>query len=160
MSEPTDAKLREARFFYLKLAREAGNPVPNEPEAFLFYLSAFLSAGESVKGLVSHEGFVPSEWEPKEERDIFYFFNEQRRLVVHQGTAKAEFDLEYVPVSTLPRERSHPAFGHHWFGPPGTEEPAIGRRTYFFKIDGKEVSVLECCKQHLELLEKLVQLFS
>jgi hypothetical protein len=49
MSERTDIKLRETKFFFQKLIRESGKESPSEPEAFLFYLNAFLTAGESVR---------------------------------------------------------------------------------------------------------------
>jgi hypothetical protein len=49
MSDRTDTKLRETKFFFQNLIRESGKESPNEPEAFLFYLNAFLTAGESVR---------------------------------------------------------------------------------------------------------------
>jgi hypothetical protein len=48
MSERTDTKLRETKFFLQNLVRESDKESPSEPEAFLFYLNAFLTAGESV----------------------------------------------------------------------------------------------------------------
>jgi hypothetical protein len=49
MSERTDTKLRETKFFFQNLVRESDKESPSEPEAFLFYLNAFLTAGESVR---------------------------------------------------------------------------------------------------------------
>ena len=49
MSERTDTKLRETKFFFQNLVREGDKESPSEPEAFLFYLNAFLTAGESVR---------------------------------------------------------------------------------------------------------------
>jgi hypothetical protein len=46
--EATKAKLAEAEFFYRKLSAVQQRLMPNEPEAFGFYLSAFLSAARSV----------------------------------------------------------------------------------------------------------------
>ena len=42
MSERTDTKLRETKFFFQTLIRESGKEFPSEPEAFL-------TAGESVR---------------------------------------------------------------------------------------------------------------
>jgi len=49
MSERTDTKLRETKFFFQNLVRESDMESPSEPEAFLCYLNAFLSAGEIVR---------------------------------------------------------------------------------------------------------------
>ena len=43
MNERADTKLREAKFFFQKLVRES------DQESFLFYLNAFVAAGESVR---------------------------------------------------------------------------------------------------------------
>jgi hypothetical protein len=51
----TDRKLREAAFFLRLLTIEEGSPVRNDPEAFGFYLSAFLSAGRSVTWVLQSE---------------------------------------------------------------------------------------------------------
>ena len=47
MSERTDTKLRETKFFFQSLVRESDKESPSEPEAFLFYLNAFVTAGEA-----------------------------------------------------------------------------------------------------------------
>ena len=41
MSERTDTKFRETKFFFQNLVRESDMESPSEPEAFLFYLNAF-----------------------------------------------------------------------------------------------------------------------
>jgi hypothetical protein len=51
----TERKLREARFFLGRLIDESKSAVRNEPEAFGFYLSAFLSAGRGVTFALQHE---------------------------------------------------------------------------------------------------------
>jgi hypothetical protein len=43
MSERTDTKLRETKFFFQSLVRESDKESPSEPEAFLFYLNAFVT---------------------------------------------------------------------------------------------------------------------
>ena len=49
LSDRTGTKLRETKFFFQNLVRESDKKSPSEPEAFLFYLNAFLTAGESVR---------------------------------------------------------------------------------------------------------------
>jgi hypothetical protein len=166
MSEQMDAKLRETKFFFEKLVNESKKAVTNEPEAFLFYFSAFLEAGYGLRDLLARNGFKPSS-RPEDERSLLNFMLEQRRLVVHRGgSADVEITWEFIPhLSDLERDRSHPAYGFHYFATPLpllAEMPGhavregIGRRTYSFKVDGKEESVIEYCRQYLALLEKLV----
>jgi hypothetical protein len=40
MSERTDTRLRETKFFFQNLVRDGDKKSPGEPEAFLFYLNA------------------------------------------------------------------------------------------------------------------------
>ena len=54
MSERTDTKLRETKFFFQNLVRESDMDSPSEPEAFLFYLHAFLTTGESARCFLMH----------------------------------------------------------------------------------------------------------
>ena len=63
MSERTDTKLRETKFFLQNLVRESDKESPSEPEAFLFYLgfvtlSAF-SCGECSGQQASCGGGCP-----------------------------------------------------------------------------------------------------
>ena len=48
MIEATQKKLREARFFLSYLETENRRAVRNEPEAFDYFMSAFVSAARSV----------------------------------------------------------------------------------------------------------------
>ena len=99
--------------------------------------------------------------EDEEERRFLTFMNEQRGLVVHEGDTEKEVHWVYIPFSEVRDEPSrHPAFGHYGVAPPGTEEPVIGRRTYFVKnTEGQNVNVIGACRLYLKLLEKLVQDF-
>ena len=161
MSEHVNAKLRETEFFFQKLVSESEKVVTPEPEAFLYYLNAFLVAGESVRYLLEGKGYDWREWGTEEERGFLTFMNEQRSLVVHdEGGAETEVDWVFVPFVELRDRPSHPAYGFHVFAPPGTDPGGIGRRTYFFKIDGKDESVIECCKRYLTLVETLVGEFT
>jgi hypothetical protein len=49
MSERTDTKLLETKFFFQSLVRESDKESPSEPDAFLFYLNAFVTAGANPK---------------------------------------------------------------------------------------------------------------
>jgi hypothetical protein len=80
MSERTDTKLRETKFFFQNLVRESDKESPSEPEAFLFYLNAFLTAGESVRCFLEED----YGYERKKAGGVFKFMNEQRRVVVHR----------------------------------------------------------------------------
>ena len=59
MSERTDTKLREAKFFFQNFVRESDKESPSEPEAFHFYLNAFLTAGEIVALRVTRASAFP-----------------------------------------------------------------------------------------------------
>jgi hypothetical protein len=101
---------------------------------------------------------------PKDELSILNFMHKQRVVIAHtKGMPDVEIKWEYVPhLGDLGHDRSHPAYGFHYFATPlplRAEMPAhegIGRRTYSFKVDGKDESVIEFCKPYLTLLEKLV----
>ena len=156
MSERTDTKLREAKFFFQNLVRESDKESPSEPEAFLFYLNAFVTAGESARCFLEED----HGYERQKAGGVFKFMNEQRRVVVHrEGSPDVELVWVHVPVSELRNRGDHPAFGSHFFAPPGTPLPAIGRRSYGFRVEDREVTVIQFCREYLEALERLVQGF-
>ena len=107
-------KFREARFFLRHLVDGAQKAVPNEPEAFGFYLSAFLSAARSVIfALQCEEKKTYNEWFPKfkaslssEEKELLDFMNTQRVLEVHR-----------LGSQTLTKEKAVPADLSHLFPP-------------------------------------------
>lgn len=72
MSERTDTKLRETKFFFQSLVRESDKESPSEPEAFLFYLNAFLTAGESVRCFLEED----YGYERRKAGGVFKFMNE------------------------------------------------------------------------------------
>ena len=96
MSERTDTKLREAKFFFQNLVRESDKESPSEPEAFLFYLNAFLTAGEIVRC------FLEEDYGYKRQKagGVFKFMNEQRHVVVHRE-GSPDVVWVHVPVSEL-----------------------------------------------------------
>ena len=54
MIERTQKRLRAARFFYQRLV-DSKNPLRNEPEAFEFYLSAFIQLARTVPWVLKKE---------------------------------------------------------------------------------------------------------
>jgi len=92
-------------------------------------------------------------------RCVFKFMNEQRRVVVHwEGSPDVELVWVHVPISELGNPGDHPALGSHFFAP-RTPLPVSGRRSYAFRVDDKEVSVIQFCREYIEALERLVQGF-
>jgi hypothetical protein len=169
MIEKTDKKLREAQFFYQQLVSERQRIVRSDPEAMLHYLSAFLSAARSVTLVMQKEekekydAWFPA-WKDKlinDERDLLELMNKQRVAEVHHEGANTTVDLEYIPMVELLSAdlHGHPAYGFHWFGPPGTQAPHVMRPAHYFKLGGDKVDVTQTCKQYLDLLEKWVREF-
>ena len=86
--------------------------------------------------------------------------NEQRRVVVHrEGSPDVELVWVHIPVSESRNRGDHAAFDSHFFAPPGTRLPVIGKRSYAFQVEDREVTVIQFCREYLEALERLVQEF-
>ena len=64
------------------------------------------------------------------------------------------------PVFGVSGHRTASAFGSHFFAPPGTPLPVIGKRSYAFRVEDREVTVIQFCREYLEALERLVQGFT
>jgi hypothetical protein len=168
MIEQTRKKLREAQFFHRHLVRESERSNRPEPDAFDFYLSAFLSAGRSVTFVLQNEekekydGWFPS-WRAgltQEESNLLRFVNEQRVAELKRLGAKTVTSVEFVAVRELEQEgHGHPAYGHHDFSPPGTEPAKTGFVVSHFEIEGNLAKAVETCSQYLRLCERLVQDF-
>jgi hypothetical protein len=170
MIPATQRKLREAQFFLGRLRRESGQPVRNEPEAFECYLSAFLSAAQSVTWALQKEATAQyDEWFPawhdglpEEDRRLLKFLVGQRVAEVHRTGSEVELAWEYVPIRQLPwteGERAHPAFGIQSAVPPGTPKPRIGILRYSFQDPSREADVVTACDKYVRLLEQLVHAF-
>ena len=125
MLEAAQRKLVEAQFFYRRLVSERdGRLVESEAGAFRHYLSAFLSAGESVRYVLQNAdeqkytnlfGQLPK----NTDRDLLKFMNVQRGEEIHgKGldlTAKLEPVAPIVLVRANEAARGHPAYGIHFF---------------------------------------------
>lgn len=166
MIEVTQKKLREARFFAELLGKANRQPVRNEPEQFEYYLSAFLSAARAVTWVLQHEEKDRYDaWSPAwfnsrspEDQTLLKDMITRRNFVQKRGGTQTDEDWEYVPVTEVEQDnQGHPAYGFHWFGPPGTPPPTVGMPVYSFKGSGEEVT--SACQRYLELLDKLVREF-
>jgi hypothetical protein len=160
----TQRKLGEAKFFHGLLVREREKAVRNEPEAFEYYLSAFLSAARSVVYLVrENRGEWFDTWlggRPKKDNDFLLSMKILRDDEVHHGGAKTTVEMEWIPVVELQtRGRDHPAYGFYATWLPGTEPPKLGRPTHYLEFGGQQ-DVIATCKRCIDVLEELVQDFS
>jgi len=162
-------KVRQAaRFFFLHLT-EKGDRFVEDSEEFEFYLSAFLSAGRSVTfALQAEEKARYDSWYPgwerilaESERELFQFMNDQRVAEIHRGGADVQSEARMVPITEVVERspRTHPAYGFHWWAPPRTPPPAIGKRIRFFELDGTREEVIATGDRYLKLLERLVEEF-
>ncbi len=163
----TRKKLREAKFFLGRMS-EAQESSRLDKEDFDFYLSAFLSAGRSVIGFFhAKENRQYRRWFrdwrmalADSERKLLNDMTRQRDLEVHEQGADVHADIEHVPVGEAePGNRSHPAYGISWAGPPGVPSPTIGTKVHYFQIGDTREQAVETCKRYLQLLDKLVRDF-
>lgn len=166
--EATQKKLREAKFFLRMLTDASQQVVRNEPEAFEFYLSAFLSAARSVTFALQYEekdkydAWFPGWFGNRSEEDqrLLNFLKEQRNYVEKRGGAEVNVVWEFIPVTEVRRDnRGHPAYGFHWFGPPGTPPPRVGLPVHSFELAGDQKHVTSAGKQYVGILEDLVRDF-
>jgi hypothetical protein len=167
MLEAAGRKLNETRFFHRRLVSERdGKRVESEPGAFSYYLSAFLSAGESVRYVLQNvdrkkcEGWL-AQLPEDTDRDLLTFMNRQRGEEIHGEGADTTAELELIPDIVLARANlaggGHPAYGVHFFGPPGSQMQLRRSVLYF---TGDQTDLIGKCAQYLRLLEKLVQEFT
>ena len=168
MIEATQRKLREAQFFLERLIQARGQAVRNEPEVLGYYLSALLSAARSVTwALQFEEKDKYDTWFPAwlasrgaEEQALLRFLKNQRNDEQKRGGAGVASAWDYIPISQVPRtDRSHPAYGDHWFGPPGTPEPRVGVLVHSFESAEGEPEVADTCRRYIGLLSELVRDF-
>lgn len=168
MIERTQKKLREARFFFRLLSREVQEAVRTEPEAFEFYLNAFLSSARSVTfALQNEEKDKYDAWSQtwlknrsEDDQRLINFLKDQRNNAEHRGGADISLVREYVPITeVMTDDRGHPAYGLHWFGPPETSPPQIRLTDHTFEMFGDQKKVTSVCEKHLAILDELVRDF-
>jgi hypothetical protein len=154
----TQKKLRETKFFMGKLMQEA-QTTNLDKEDFEFLLSAFLTAGRSVRDVLknehrSYKAWYQSVWKTKlrsEESELFEFMRVQRNIEVHDLGAETQESIEMIPLAHAANSPLYVAYGDT-----GAE---IGRKVYYFEIDGKPENALDVCRCYLDLLVRLVDDF-
>ena len=168
MIPATQRKLREAQFFLRHLCDENKQVSRKEPDAFQFYLSAFLSAGRSVTfALKWEEKEKYKDWSEgwfsrldEQDQQLCRFMIDQRNIAQKRGGAETQTGGDFVPVTELlTDDRSHPSYGFHWVAPVGTPPPQIFRSVELFEMEGTEAEVTATCTRYLQLLDELVQDF-
>jgi hypothetical protein len=157
-------KLREVRFFLnhmIEQERKAGDEEP-----FDFYLSAFLSAGMSVRDAFHIEQdrnrnnaikAWKKVWEVRltpEEKRLYDFMREDRKHEVHRSGSSCKAGTENRELG--PGTHSFASGTMTLAGPPGVPLAFIPVRAYSFTIAGTERQVTEACSEYLTLLERMV----
>lgn len=178
----TEMKLREANFFFALLHSTEQQIVRNEPGAFAFFLNAFLSAARAVTFALQCEDktsydawFTPwREARTAKDRELLAFMVKQRNFAEKRGSAEFNAaDWEWIPITEIrsDADRSHPAYGFHWFGPPiallasagldpREHQPRVGRPAFQFAgFSGDQKEVTAVCKQYVDILAALVKDF-
>jgi hypothetical protein len=165
MIDAAQKKLREARFFLIHLELENRRTVRNEPEAFDYFISAFVSAARSVTfALQAEEKAKYDQWFsgrlkslPEEDQQLFKLMVSQRNAEQKQGGGDRRIEWEYLPVTELSTE----ALGGrvYWSGPPGAPPPRVGRPVRYLDHAGQESEALSACKRYYALLSELVDSF-
>ena len=172
MIEATQRKFNEAQFFYRHLVNERQRPSMNEPGAFGYYFSAFLSAARSVPWRMQNEeqekylAWNPT-WEEKlttEERKLLKLTNELRLDEVKREGANTIVEWEEIAIhellgANLDLERQHPAYGMRRSSQPGVPSAKGRRPAYYLEHEDGKAEVTAMCKQYLEYLEKLIREF-
>jgi hypothetical protein len=176
MIEKTKMKLEEAQFFYRRLNECRKQPLASEPNAFRFFLSAFMQAARIVPWrLQIEEKQKYDAWRPTWERQVtaeetrlLKFTNERRIDEVHGVGIETIAELEDIdiydllkssPVHSKIFDVNNPAYDTTM--PPGTRPSRVSVTfpALYFDREGVKEDVIETCKKYLDYLERLVQEF-
>jgi hypothetical protein len=85
---------------------------------------------------------------------------QQRNITEKRGGAETSVEWVYIPLTELrTSDRSHPAYGVHWFGPPGSPPPAVGKPVHFFEMEGQTKEVTAICSRYFDIMGRLVRDF-
>ncbi len=155
-----DNKIGEARFFLERL-REANR----EPQAFRYYLSAFLSAVISVKYVLTHEHERKfnawfSDWknaQSLEDRQLLNYMWGQRNAEVHKSGADVATARRYVLFPGVDMMYAHAALleeSKERLVPMPADFVYV--REHFFEKGAERTSAMEDCARLLTLMERLV----
>jgi hypothetical protein len=167
-------KLSEANYFLGGMREKELWSHENLDEAqryFQYELSAFLSAARSVPQILAKAvgqslgsekagwkaiDSVKDTWSAAEQK-LERTLKVSRNLAVHSGEEVADSSIELVPHSRLPRRPQHAFTGRVMrHGPPGTPEPRRAARRFTIEIDGVCQPALECCRQYLGLMDRII----
>jgi len=157
-------KLREAGYF-LDQMNAVAQRVGSYPEEFEFLLSALLSASRSITDSLENRryGTWYETWKTGRtatEQELLEFMRVQRNAEVHRDGADVEVAVQYVPITEIHTgTRGHPAYGFHWWAPPGTPVPTVGLNAHQFELGGTKVEAFATCRDFVRLLGELVAAF-
>ena len=167
-AQPT-TKLEQARFFLNHLNQEELKTVRPEPQAFRFYLSAFLTPAYSVMYLLNDGAKDVLQQQraklPLEDRELLNDLWGQRDLEVHGGGAEVITKEKAIPAEQVP--------GVQVFGPPVVLNEDLRRANLeaglppgtlasvrvlerYFEFNGDHLRTIHLCDRLLRLLENLV----
>jgi len=166
--EATRFKLSEAQFFYGKLQEVSGRVVRNYPEAFQYYLSAFLSAGRSVgfalqaENKALYDAWYPS-WEASlshEQVALLRNFNKERVATVRKTGANIEHQV--VPISGQEYLLAAATEGEdiQISGPVGVPLPEFQKVVRTFAFGGSDAEVVLTAGAYLLLIQRCVAEFA
>jgi hypothetical protein len=165
MLDATRKKLREAQFFLCHLETENRRVVRNEPEAFDFLMSAFVSAGRSVTfALQAEQKEKYDQWfsrwratRSEADQKVLGLMKSQRNAEQKEGGGERRVAHEYVSLPKLDTEELGGEV--FWSAPLDVPPPQVGRPIRYFDYDGTESEALVACKQYYALLAELVEDF-
>jgi hypothetical protein len=168
--ETVEKKLQEARHF-LDRMRDQEQRAFGDRTPFVQYLSAFLSAGMSVRSAFHAKqdrqrnealGAWKNGWESKLTQDqmqIYEFMREDRNLEVHDRGSRRIIEEKTIKVGTG-SSYSDKSGTLEVFGSPS---PLMGADTgstismpqYIFEVGGFKRPVTDVCAEYLSLLEQM-----
>ncbi len=159
--EVMQKKLREANYFLRGMEAIARRPV-GDPEDFEFLLSPLLSASRSITDPLESRRY--GQWyeawrngRTPREQELLEFMRAQRNAEVHRDGADVEVSVEFVPLTQIRQDRhGHPAYGFHWWGPPGMPPPEVGINVHQFELGGTQVEASATCRDFVTVLAALV----
>lgn len=164
----TRTKLAEANFFLQKVQAVDSKIVSPEPEAFGFYLSAYLSAGRSVTFTLQAEHKQEyDEWFPgwaagltDEQRALLSHFNDLRVDAVHRVGVDVSHRQVQIPMYEYLMAATREGAKIQIWHPPGVPAPPQHRIVRTFVSGGSEHDVVEACKVYFALVSDAVASFT
>jgi hypothetical protein len=159
---------RQHRWKTKRLIDERRRSVRDEPEAFLFYISAFLSAARSVTLVLQKEEKQRYDaWFPKwfarrskDERDLCNFMRDQRNVELHETGADVNLSSVSIPyIEIAAGEFGDPLYSFQSFGRHRQHAPNIERPAYHFGLLGTETEVTVACRRYFDLVAELMREF-